>query len=347
MSSAALPSAVRELAAVAGLPGACRLHQLTRGANNQVFRVDISGSSALLKVYFHHPDDPRDRLKAEFSFSMFAWAQGLRSLPKPLACDPSNRLGLYEFLQGREVLPEEVNEHLVRQTLAFYRELNRHKRLPSARALPNASEACFSIADHLRCVERRLDTLIAIEDSSEIDRQAAAFIRGELSEAWRRVLEFVSQRTGELGLRVQEELALEERCVSPSDFGFHNALWMDAHRVAFVDFEYAGWDDPAKMVCDFFCQPAVPVSPEYLELFSQGVASELPNPTPFLERVTLLMPVCRLKWCCILLNEFVPVGTQRRRFAGGMVDWDKRRAQQLQKACALLQTFLSEWTASL
>ena len=25
----------------------------------------------------------------------------------------------------------------------------------------------------------------------------------------------------------------------------------------FIDFEYAGWDDPSKLICDFFCQPAV------------------------------------------------------------------------------------------
>lgn len=135
--------------------------------------------------------------------------------------------------------------------------------------------------------------------------------------------------------------------MSPSDFGFHNALWRTAEQVVFIDFEYAGWDDPAKMVCDFFCQPAVPVSLEYLDRVCEVVASEMPNPASFLQRVNLIMPVCRLKWCCILLNEFVPLGTWRRRFAAGGVDPEQRKAQQLHKASALLHTFLSEWTASL
>lgn len=344
MMATTLQSAVSDVMAAAGFSDEYRLHQLMGGANNQVFRVDVDGMNALLKVYFHHPDDLRDRLRAEFSFSTFAWEQGVRSLPRPLASDPQNRLGLYEFIPGRPVASHEVTRDLVHQALHFYLEVNRHKHHRDAQALPQASEACFSIADHLRCVERRLEALLAVEDASAIHREVGAFIRGELSAAWRDVLALVRQRARDAGLAIQEDIPTGERCVSPSDFGFHNALWTEAGEVAFIDFEYAGWDDPAKMVCDFFCQPAVPVSLEHLDLVTHTVASELANPTPFLHRVAWLMPACRLKWCCILLNEFVPVGTARRRFAGGTEDADRRKAQQLQKARALLHGTLSEWT---
>ena len=40
-------------------------------------------------------------------------------------------------------------------------------------------------------------------------------------------------------------------------------------RLWFIDFEYAGWDDPAKTVCDFFCQPGLP-----------GAASPMPPASP-------------------------------------------------------------------
>src|SRR5258708_29751946 len=41
-------------------------------------------------------------------------------------------------------------------------------------------------------------------------------------------------------------------------FGFHNALLRPSQELCFLDFEYAGHDDPAKMVGDFFSQPAIP-----------------------------------------------------------------------------------------
>ena len=64
-----------------------------------------------------------------------------------------------------------------------------------------------------------------------------------------------------------EILAVDKRCLSPSDFGFHNSILDDNGRYYFLDFEYSGWDDPAKMVSDFFLQPAVSVSFEYFDDF--------------------------------------------------------------------------------
>ena len=40
--------------------------------------------------------------------------------------------------------------------------------------------------------------------------------------------------------------------------GFHNAVVQCNSKVKFIDFEYAGWDDPAKTAADFIFQPQVP-----------------------------------------------------------------------------------------
>ena len=61
------------LLACAGLAGAFDLRALRGGANNRVFRVQAQESPFLLKAYFTHPEDRRDRLGAEFSFLRFAW----------------------------------------------------------------------------------------------------------------------------------------------------------------------------------------------------------------------------------------------------------------------------------
>ena len=62
-------------------------------------------------------------------------------------------------------------------------------------------------------------------------------------------------------------LSPDDCCLSPSDFGFHNALVDDDGQVTFLDFEYAGRDDPAKLVSDFFCQPEIPVPLDYHATF--------------------------------------------------------------------------------
>lgn len=329
--------AVANLIGVAGFRGGLNLYSLPGGANNRVFQVEVNGSLALLKAYFHHADDTRDRLGAEYAFSNFAWQNGLRCLPQPLGCDWQNRLGLYEFVPGRQLLPHEIDGAAVRQALDFYRELNHHKHLRTAKALPEGSEASFSIADHLGCVERRLRRLRKVDESSEINRQAVHFIRNDLSRAWDGVAEFVCQRAGQLGMDMNTEIAWQDRCLSPSDFGFHNAILSEDGQLRFIDFEYAGWDDPAKTVGDFFCQPALPVSMDYYDIFVKEVIADLSVPEMHQQRIALLLPVYQIKWCCILLNDFLPVGSQRRRFAGNLFDQEAWKVRQLQKALHALK----------
>ncbi len=126
-------------------------------------------------------------------------------------------------------------------------------------------------------------------------------------------------------------LAEEDRCLSPSDFGFHNALRRPDGAVFFFDFEYAGRDDPAKMVGDFFSQPEVPVPDAYFDWFSAAVAREWDESSGLLARIKLLLPLYRLKWCCIILNIFLNVDAHRRLFAGEG-DFEAARVRQLAKA---------------
>ena len=337
MNSEQLRQATALLLESVGLKGEFASSPLQGGANNKVFRVDVGGEKVLLKAYFQHPGDSRNRLNAEFSFSRFAWDNGVQCIPRPIAFDSSHQLGLYEFVEGCRIESWKVTRGMVMQAVEFYMDLNRHRTEAAAKQLPNASEACFCIGDHIRCVERRLDALRAVEPLSPVYQQAVLFIQGSLSEAWKQISESVVNRAGELGLSLEAEISPEERRLSPSDFGFHNALVDERGWVRFIDFEYAGWDDPDKLACDLFCLQGVRVPPVYHELFVKAVAEDLPDPKLHLERIRFLIAVHQVKWCCILLNDFLPVGSQRRRFADPLGEQVGREEIQLQKARAALQ----------
>jgi len=315
---------------------------IKRGRNNRVFCVNIKGwGKALLKAYFKHPKDPRDRLRNEFSFSNFAWDKGLRGLHKPYACDCENNLGLYQFIEGRKITPDEVNREFVDQALAFFIELNKHKDSPEAKKLPNASEACFSINGHLDTVKRRIDRLKMINGSSEVDREAISFVDNELLGGWNGVFLNAKQLIDDYDLDPNEEIHFFDRCLSPSDFGFHNAIVDKERRLFFVDFEYAGWDDPSKMICDFFCQPEVPVSLDYYGSFIEAVfRADLSEKN--IKKTNLLLPVYRIKWCCIMLNEFLRYDSERRNFSQADVNIEKRKSEQLEKARVYLRSATKE-----
>jgi hypothetical protein len=332
------------LARAAGLGAVRSRERLSGGANNRVFRVEAVGGSALLKAYFRHPGDPRDRLAAEFAFARFAWDHGVRVIPRPLASDPAAGLGLFEFVPGRAVRPSDVDRELLAQAAAFIRDLNRHRTTPGAARLPLASEACFTLAEHLDCVRRRVARLDDISDETEIDRQARAFVRGELVPLRAAIHELTLGRAAEMGLRAEERLPEDDRIISPSDFGFHNALVDGDGRLRFLDFEYAGLDDPAKLVCDFFCQPAVPAPPSAFDRFVREAVAPLPRPGWHVARAVLLGPAYRLKWCCIMLNDFLPIGGMRRRFSAAA--GKEQRLLRARAAAALLNSELTPTGAS-
>jgi hypothetical protein len=324
--------ALMPLLARSGLGPARRVVRMTGGGNNRVYRVETDDGPALLKAYFRHPADPRDRLGTEFAFSQFAWNNGVRCLPQPLAADRDLGLALYEFVAGRRLAPEEVDAAAVDQALAFYRELNTHRDRPEAGRLPAASEACFCLAEHLACVERRVRRLVGWTPVTDLDRQAADFVHAGLAPFWSDLRVRVEDRARTTGCALEEPLSAAARRLSPSDFGFHNALRESSGRLRFLDFEYAGWDDPAKLACDFFCQPALPVSADLWDSFVDRLTADLFRQDSHSARMKWLLPVYRVKWVTIRLNDFLIVDGERRRFARSGQGSEGHRADQLAKA---------------
>lgn len=309
-----------------GIRGEFQTDRIPAGGNNRVYRLRTGVGDRVLKVYFRSPSDSRDRLGAERSFYDFAWGSGVRRTPEPFGWDTENQLGLFSFVEGRKLEPDEVNESAVGQALDFVVELNRSRNEAIAQNVPVASEACFKVEDHLEIVQRRVTRLRQIEPFSVIDSEAAAFVRDQLEPLWTKIRDAIAKGMERDGLR--RLLSQNERCLSPSDFGFHNALRRGDGTLMFFDFEYAGWDDPAKLICDFFSQPQIPTASSYWDMFVGRLSSGLSG-VSLRDRAELLLPAYQIKWCCIMLNEFLRSDWGRREFALGEGAAEKRKASQL------------------
>jgi aminoglycoside phosphotransferase (APT) family kinase protein len=330
-TEAALLKVASHLACGAGRGLARRLSRLDGGKNNQVYRVETdSGEPLVLKRYFSDPRDPRDRLAAEWDFLQYIWSRGIRAVPEPLARDTSANIGLYGFVAGRKLSPTEVTQRHIDAAIDFLLAVNASPR--GEGALSPASEACSSLADHLATVDRRVGRLTGFDPHVPHVEEAQRFVAETLLPAWADVKLRLTRDANAAGLEMERVLQPHERCLSPSDFGFHNVLSDDANaRLAFLDFEYAGWDDPAKLISDFFCQPEIPVPFHHYPGFLARLADGLGLDDAARTRCRILIDVYRVKWSCILLNDFQPIGAARRSFADGG-DQDDRCARQIAKA---------------
>ncbi|WP_439579730.1 hypothetical protein [Elioraea sp.] len=305
----------------AGLADAPRaLVRLAGGRNNRVYRLERDGPPLVVKCYHHDARDPRDRLGAEWAFLRYAWdVCGLRDVPEPLAAEPASHAALYAFVPGGRIAAAEARH--VEAAARFVAALNATAARGAAERLAPASEACFSLAAHVATIDRRVMRLATrLDPSAPHAEAAAALVQERLVPAWHR-----------LARRLAPVAAPLPWGVSPSDFGFHNALDAEG-RLSFLDFEYAGRDDPAKLICDFFCQPELPVPRALYPAFRDAVLAALGLDTsPHRARCDALLPAYGLKWVCIMLNEFLPAAAARRDFAERQ-DRASRCAAQLAKA---------------
>jgi hypothetical protein len=302
---------------------------LRGGRNNRVFRIETGSRPVLLKQYYRDPHDPRDRLAADFGFSRYAWGHGVRTIAEPLAANPQCDIALYAFIEGPRLQPADVTPARVREALDFVVGLNSGRRTPAAAALPYASEACFSIAAHVGTVETRVRRL---QEACAGRAHEESTVVARLAFAWQRIRRYLVDRDD------ARPLPVEARCLSPSDFGFHNAIAHPHRGLVFHDFEYAGWDDPAKLVGDFFSQVEVPPPPHLLDDFTGTLFDALGLSRSHRHRVRVLLPVLRVKWCCIVLNDFLPEAARRRRFAASSSHPEDPRPAQLRCADRLISS---------
>lgn len=330
MSGLGIDSAAERLLERLGFGSPYLVKPLTGGANNRVYQVDSSKGSVVVKSYFHHPEDPRNRFQAERDFYEVAESLQGELLARAHGWDEVARLGVFERITGQPVPAGAINDPLLEQALGFICRLQSLRSGTNSQAINPGSEACFSVQQHLDLMQVRLKRLHDINADSPLQKEAQAFVQTQLLPLWEAVLVQVQKNYSEE--ERLESVSEGDRCLSPSDFGFHNCLILADGTIRFFDFEYAGWDDPAKLICDFFCQPRIPIPHHYFDQFTAVVAQLMEHPATVVRRARALLPVYQLKWCAIILNEFTPIGLSRRGYAFG--DGLALEKQQLQLSLA-------------
>lgn len=297
--------------------------------NNRVFRVASGGKNYLAKWYFTSEHDKRDRLDNEWKFLEYAKTSGIGTMPEPVVRDSASHIAIYSFLEG--AVPKQVTQDMVVQAAQWIVDLNRYRNSVQALALPDASESCFSADAHIALLQQRLNTL---SQGKALPQFADAFqdILKQMQDAFTTYKTKLYDGYKALGLTPDQPLPKESQCLSPSDFGFHNTLISPKGRVQFIDFEYAGWDDPAKMLCDFFLHPGIPVNTAWAPVFCENLKKIDMDVDSVIARSRLLYPLLGLRWCCIILNVFVPQWAARRQFADPA--WNVKHAQEMQLAKA-------------
>ncbi|MFC1461253.1 phosphotransferase [Verrucomicrobiota bacterium] len=306
------------------------VEQIKGGGNNICLKVRAGDRLVLAKKYFIHEQDQRDRLGAEFSMLSFLWQNGIRCVPEPLAKDNEKRIAFYEFIIGSRPTAGKIDKQDVERLCDLLGEMWRLKNRPGTESLPAGSDASFAIQDYIDCIQARLDAVQQCAASGEALPAFREFVKKQMAPMFERLMKYIDSESSRYGLDPALELTKEERTLNPADHGFHNAIRRKDGSLVFIDFEYAGWDDPAQMICNACLQPEVPIPSPLLNPFLREIIKRVEGNESLLRRLRIAYPLLAFKWCLIMLNEFLPVSSDRRQFAG--TDPESRQTAQLAKS---------------
>jgi hypothetical protein len=293
---------------------------LAGGGNNHLFRCSTASRAIVIKRYREQNFGSKvTRREAEIAFLGHAAAVAPTYVPQLLATHESREMIAMSAIDGLPYQPGQiVAADDLHAAVLFYKALN--SDVDSIKCYPVAArEGFLSIDEHIRHVEERLSKLSAGHLPAEL-KAPAQRVLGEVRALLDKLLTSAETRT--FSSAIWGDLDPDFTQVSPGDFGFHNAI-SGTKGPVFIDFEYAGTDDPAKTLVDFFLQPKVPVDSAAFDRLASEFAVRIPE--DYLKgRTRILGRVLSIKWKTIILGPLDPA-----RFPGFEVRHKESLAPEL------------------
>jgi hypothetical protein len=284
----------------------------------------------VVKGYAPAQAGQRDRMQAEVEFLRYAAQVAPQYVPRLIHTDHVRRCVVLEYIHGEPYAEgEPPSQADIDAAVDFFRYLNADRRTATRCVTAGAAEGFLRISEHMANVRTRLAGMGTEHLPTGTKAHAAALLL-QLSD----LADSVDRRTGELidSGATADAIDVDRLCISPSDFGFHNAIRTDSG-IKFIDFEFAGWDDPAKAVVDFVLQPRVPVRTGTLPLLRALDDDE----AIVRKRCGVLGLVLRLKWICIVLAVLQPQRLQQLLGTHTLTDPTRLVRQRLSHATTYIE----------
>ena len=327
--SSSIPEAVARAAERLAPAPVTTIEEVRKGGNSRVFKLTTAAGPYALKKY--PPEDTRDRQGAEARALAFFARAKIERTPRLIAADADARASLLSWIDGAAIA--EVTDADIAQFARFQIDLDRAIDAPARREIGPAAEAGISGARILAHIHARSGPLAAF---GERIPEVRAFLASRFLPALTVAEERARRIYGDLELDFAADRPLDTQTLIASDFGAHNALRSADGQLAFLDFEYFGWDDPLTSIGNFVFHPGMQLMPHHRGLYQDAILAHFG--TAHAERLSALLPLFALRWCAIILSELLPERQTHRGAANATIgDRTEILLHQLAKADRLLK----------
>lgn len=271
---------------------------LNGGKNSKVLKFSDRKNYYVIKIY-------KDlyRLKREKSFYVFLKKNKVSSVPNLLYFNEKLKIIIFDFVIGKKV--KKISKSDITKLLIFLNTINQKKKLN----MPLSIGGIKNRADHIKLCQKKINDLKFINHKFFKNNKLKNFIYSDLIPTF----EYYKNKTNNnIFKKYLINLSKKDLILSPSDIGFHNIL-KDEKKLIFIDFEYAGLDDPLKLICDFLVQPDQKITSAQKKQFVENKLFSKSRSSNIGDLVNLFLPFHKLKWCCIMLNEIRAVSQKKQK----------------------------------
>jgi len=313
-----------------------RIKPIKERGENFVYKLEGAGGGALiLKHRFERGQESRNRFRTEAVHLSALREAGLDCVP-----ELKWRRGdwaLYAYIEGRPVESPGADE--ARQLADFLLALDQRREALRAKNLELAVGARLRLGDYAVAINALWDRIFRACQGPGGSRDTLMFMLTDLEQLRQDNINHFYLWQKREGWDLEAVLPEEQRFFSPVDFGLHNAVRTPGGRLAFFDFELSGWDDPAKLMADFFHNTEQQLPLEHkiavLEAFSKNRDHD-PN---FLKRFFAVADLAAVEWILKTLEIAIPEKMRRLQFLVPKLDGEALLRERLALAADMRERF--------
>ena len=265
------------------------LNPVNGGGNSKILKgKDINSKDIIIK--FYPSDNTHNRMLSEY--------KGLQKIslisdkvPKTFNFNKELNFGVYEWINGDPIKNPSKND--INQAIIFLKKLHENRNSNFFKNFQNASASCFSGKDIENQLYKRLKSFEKVNNNN-----LQHFLKNDFSKN----LEIMLAKAKKNKNYFNSKIINDYKTLSPSDFGFHNALKKKDGNIYFIDFEFFGIDDPSKLISDFYFHPGMDLDLNLKKYWLKNVIKIYDK--AILDRLKYFMPLYGMCWILIILNDF-------------------------------------------
>jgi len=297
--------------------------------------IATDGSSYVLKRYYEKSGKDHHRLRTEVNHLKAIRRVGITAVPEPLWTD-DEEWAIYDFIDGHE--PAEMGDADVQQLADFLTDLDDKGESLLGANLPKAKDARLTLLDYVSAIGKLFNPVMsAVQAKGPTD--IMLFMMTDMEQLRQdNINHFYLWCKREKWDR-EALLPEKERIFSPADFGFHNTLRTEDGKLVVFDFEYSGWDDPAKLMADFFYNTQQDLSMEHKLKVLDAFVKHRTWDKNFLNRFWAISDLVAIEWIVRTLQVTVPAEQQRLRVENPNLNIDKLVAERFAQAQEMRKNF--------